>query len=359
MANETARLDALKKVLGSKDKFPYLATDLVNIRYITGFTGTYARLVVDENKSYLISDSRYEEYARAILPGPIEFILQGNNPFAALKKALAGMKKRRLFVEEHNMPLSYFLSIKKELRGVTVIPGGDEINRIRMIKDDDEIGCLREAARITDNCMSHLAGFIKPGMIEWDVAVEIEFFFRRNGCRKSSFDAIVASGGGSSMPHYETSMAKKILNDDVIIIDMGCEYRGYNSDLTRTIFMGSVDSFLREIYSIVRDAQAKAVSLAGPGVTTGRLDREARDYIRKKGFGKHFGHSLGHGLGLEVHELPAVKAGNIRLKKNMVITIEPGIYLPQRGGVRIEDMVLITENGCEALTRFSRDFVVI
>ena len=195
-------------------------------------------------------------------------------------------------------------------------------------------------------------------MTEWDISLEIEFFFRRNGCTKSSFDSIVASGAGSSMPHYETSMTKKIRNGDVLLIDMGCTYQGYNSDLTRTLFIGSIDPFMKTIYGIVRRAQEAACASVRPGITTGELDSVAREIISHKGFGPNFGHSLGHGLGLEVHEGPRLSPkSETVLEPGMVTTVEPGIYVPDFGGVRIEDVVIIREKGCEVLTRARRDLI--
>jgi len=258
------------------------------------------------------------------------------------------------------MTLGQFSEIKSALRGVKVSGIEGIVNRLRMVKDAEEIEYLRRAAELADQCYSHLIGMIKPGITEWDVAVEIEFFYRRNGCRKSSFDAIVASGSGSSMPHYETSMKKRIEPGDILLIDMGCNYEGYNSDLTRTLFVGRVDPALETIYTIVREAQQMAVDAVCPGITTGRLDSIARDHIAQAGYGEYFGHSLGHGFGLEVHELPAVRtSGEEILRKNMAITIEPGIYVPGHGGVRIEDMVLVTARGNELLTRSSKEIIVI
>ncbi|OHD64005.1 MAG: hypothetical protein A2176_15955 [Spirochaetes bacterium RBG_13_51_14] len=353
------RLKKLAATLKKKGPLPYLITDLVNIRYLTGFTGTYAYLVVDRDRSYFISDTRYEEYARSILPKSVEFVLQKNEFLESLKTILKKAGIRELFLEEHATPLSVYRSMKKGLRGVKLSPGGDVVNEIRMIKHPDEIEILRQAAAKTDACVRHLKGIIRPGVSEWDIAVEIEHFYRKNGCRKSSFDSIIASGPGSSMPHYATSLTKKIMKGEVILIDMGCEYSGYNSDLTRTMFVHSIDPALERIYRVVRAAQEAAVRAVRPGITTGELDAVARDSITGAGYGDRFGHGLGHGIGMEVHEMPAVKKGDLKLMKNMVITIEPGVYLPGIGGVRIEDMVAVTAAGCEVLTKSSKDITVI
>lgn len=343
----------------SKGFLPYLVSDLKNIEYLTGFTGSYARLLVDGGISYFISDSRYEEYARGILPDTVRFVLQKEDPHLLLRSILEEGGRKSLYLEEHSLQLSEYLRLKAKLRGVRLLPGGDEVNGIRIVKDPEEIRILREAAQITDRCFEQLIDLVRPGMTEWEIAVEIELFYRRNGCRKTSFDTIVASGKGSSMPHYQTSMKKRVKKGDVLLIDMGCEYRGYNSDLTRTVFVGSITPFFEKIYLTVLSAQLAACEAVKPGVATGRLDAIAREIIESEGHGERFGHSLGHGVGMEVHELPAVKSGDFRLRKNMAITIEPGIYIPGRGGVRIEDMVLVTERGRELLTRSSKDIIVI
>jgi Xaa-Pro aminopeptidase len=354
------RLNRLKSILRRELKFPYFIPSLVNIKYLTGFQGSFAYLVVDEDRVFFISDSRYEEYARSILPSSVVFVLQENDFSETLKNVVKGIGKGELYLEEHSLFLSNYLLMKRDLRGIKLVPGGDVVDRLRMIKDEDEISSIRKAAEITDACFKHLLGIIRPGIIEWDIAVEIEYFYRKNGCSGASFDSIVASGKGSSMPHYATSMVKKIERGDMLLIDMGCVYEGYNSDLTRTVFMTSIEPAFERIYSIVREAQKAALERVRPGVLTGSLDGTARGIITDAGYGKTFGHSLGHGLGLEVHELPAVKSkGDIRLRKNMVITIEPGIYIPESGGVRIEDMVLVTSNGGEVLTTSPKDITVV
>ncbi len=357
---KSKRLKRLTDTLSGEGRLPYCISSLINIQYLTGFQGTAACLIVNEGESFFISDSRYEEYARSILPRSLEFVLQTSTLAHSIREVMKRLDSRRLFLEEHSLTLSSYLLLKKELRGITLKPGGDAVNHLRLTKDDNEIAALKKAAAITDRCVSHLLSMIRPGITEWDVAVEIEYFYRTNGCRKTSFDSIVASGSNSSMPHYTTSPTKRIQRGDILLIDMGCVYDSYNSDLTRTIFVNSIEPEFKRIYEIVRQAQEKAIDRARPGVLTGTLDGMARDHITQAGYGDAFGHSLGHGVGLEVHELPAVRsAGDVRLRKNMVITIEPGIYLPERGGVRIEDMVLITPHGCEVLTRSSKKMTVV
>ena len=357
--NYLDRMTKLRKNLSDSEKFPYLISDLVNIKYLTGFNGSYAYIIIGKKYTCFITDSRYEEIATSLLDSKTDLVLQKTDLFNTVKEYLPKHEKI-LFIEEHSAPLSFFMSLKKTLKGVKVIPAGDDVNSLRMVKDKEEIILLNKAANIVDECFLHILKFIKTGITEWDISNEIEFFFRKNGCRKSSFPSIVASGAGSSMPHYETSMKKKIKYGDTILIDMGCEFSGYNSDLTRTLFMGKIDKNIEKIYAVVRNAQETALAKIKPGMLSGDADALARDVIAQEGYGEFFGHSLGHGVGLEIHELPALKkGGGIKIPVNSVLTVEPGIYLPGKGGVRIEDTCLITEKGCEALTRSPKDFIII
>ncbi len=354
------KLDKLRKRLEREERLPFLILDLVNIRYLTGFEGSSALLLMTKDGDYFISDSRYEEYARSIIPADMEFVLLKGPCERTVGRILKRKRVKRLFVEDHSATLFQAGLLAKAIAPVSLCEGGSPANELRMEKGPQEIEAIRAAVDLADSCFSHLLSIVRPGLIEWDVSIEIEYFYRKNGCRKSSFDSIVASGPGSSMPHYITSMTRRIEKGDALLIDMGCEFRGYNSDLTRTIFVNSVDDDLRRIYGIVRDAQERAIEFVRPGVRCGELDAVARGLIAEAGFGKFFGHSLGHGVGMEVHELPAVKTGSrTRIGKNTVITVEPGIYIPGRGGVRIEDVVLVTDGGSEILTKSSKDIHIV
>ncbi|MCX7678107.1 MAG: Xaa-Pro peptidase family protein [Spirochaetes bacterium] len=354
------RIQKLVRALKKAKKLPYLISSISNIFYLTGFKGSYGYLLVDEENSFFISDSRYEEYAISIMPPSVSFVLQKNGFPDTLRHLLQSRKIKKIYLEEHSVTLSSYYSLKENLKGITLLRGGDEVNSIRVRKDREEIAILKKAAQITDQCMEHLINFIKPGITEWAIATEAELFYRTHGCAKTSFPTIIASGAGSSMPHYATSMNKIIQPGDALLIDMGCTYEGYNSDLTRTIFIGSVDETIKKIYSIVLEAQIAAIDAIRPGVTAGKLDRIARSIIAHHGFADSFGHSLGHGVGIDVHEIPALKSkSNVRLWDGTVVTVEPGIYIPGKGGVRIEDMVLVTEKGYEILTKFTKEIVVI
>lgn len=353
------RLTKLKKNLRKTSKYPYLVSNLTNIYYLTGFEGSYGNLVIDNERSFFITDSRYTEYAQSILPESIEIIQQKTDFFATLIDVFKIIHKKNLYVEQ-SISFADYLLLKKQLKNFKILTGDNEINSLRMIKDESEVEIIRKAVALTDMCFSHLLKIIKPGMLEWDIAVEIEYFYRKNGCRKSSFDSIVASGKGSSMPHYITSMTKKIEYKDILLIDMGCTFNGYNSDLTRTVFIGNILPDFKKIYSIVRNAQEEAIAIVRPGIIAENVDKTARNVIKKNGYDRAFGHSLGHGVGLEVHENPGIRKGNkFRLKKNIPFTVEPGIYIPDKGGVRIEDVVIVNNNGCEILTASSKEIIII
>ena len=354
------RLEQCIRQLREEGHLPYLISSLKNIKYLTGFAGSYGYLLLADDKTFFISDSRYEEYAQSILPSGVTFILQQKDIYTEIKKLCAASPVQKLFLEEHSVPLSSYFELARELSGIELLPGGDVVNRLRIVKDESEIELLRRAAQLTDECVTHLVNTIRLGITEWDIAVEIEYFYRTRGAAGTSFETIVASGAGSSMPHYKTSMTKKIEHGDAILIDMGCMLDGYNSDITRTFFMGEVPQGLDDVYSIVYQAQAAGVKAVCAGALCGDVDLAARSVIAAAGFGERFGHSTGHGVGLDVHEFPAVKKdGAAVLEPGSVITVEPGIYIPGEGGVRIEDMVLVARGGCEVLTHSSRELLVL
>ncbi|MCU0822024.1 MAG: Xaa-Pro peptidase family protein [Spirochaetes bacterium] len=353
------RLEKLKRNLAKKDAFPYFVANIINVGYLTGFKGTYGNLLIDRDRTIFITDPRYEEYAGTVLPDSVELFVQRQNLFLTIKDALKSIRQKKLHFEPL-ISVASFNAIKKDLNGIRLIAAEDEVSPIRATKDTGEIEIIKKAVAIADGCFNHLLNIVKPGMLEWDISLEIENYYRKNGCRKSSFDTIAASGKGSSMPHYSTSMTKRVEHGDMLMIDMGCEYNGYNSDLTRTVFIGKITPEFKKIYDIVKTAQTSAIEAVRAGVTAGALDRVARKVIEDKGYGGCFGHGLGHGIGLEVHEMPSLKTGSrYRIKKDTVFTIEPGIYIPESGGIRIEDVVRATGSGCEVLTGSSKDVIII
>lgn len=234
-----------------------------------------------------------------------------------------------------------------------------DISKIRMIKDIDEIDKIKIACKIADSAFNHIVGFIKEGISEKIIENELVRFIKQEGGQKESFDTIVASGFRGALPHGKAS-EKIIKSGELITLDFGVKYNNYCSDITRTVALGSCSHELNYIYNIVKTAGDAAIKSAKPGITLGDLDFEARNIIEKEGYGQYFGHNLGHGLGIQVHEYPAVSPNNSELlEEGMIVTIEPGIYLPDVGGVRIEEDILITKQGCIKLTNSTRDLIVI
>lgn len=242
---------------------------------------------------------------------------------------------------------------------VQLVPASGMIEVLRQVKDADEIDKIKKACEITDKAFEYILGYIKPGISEIDIANTLDFKMREFGASGISFDTIVASGKRSAMPHG-VATDKLIANHELITIDFGCYYQGYCSDMTRTVAVGQVDSTLEKIYQIVYDANRMVQEALKPGMTGQELDAIARDYIEGQGYGKNFGHSLGHSIGLEVHEAPMAgpNSKNV-LKADQFITDEPGIYLENLGGVRIEDDLLIHEDGNEYITKSPRELIVL
>jgi Xaa-Pro aminopeptidase len=354
------RAMSARSALRAEGLLPFLVTNPVNVKYLTGFDGSYGSLVLTEDLIIFITDTRYDEYAHTLLGDTCKIVIQRESVYKTIGEICKKADIKKLFIEDGYITCLFKETLSNTIEDIDIIGGGDKIDMMRAVKDDEEISTLWKAAKITNDCVQFICDNVKTGMTEWDLAVAIENFYRTHGCRRSSFDTIVASGPESSMPHYIPSMDKKIMSGEPLMIDMGCLYSGYNSDLTRTFFMGSVSDEFATVYETVLEAQIKAVEAVRPGIRTGDLDAVARNHIADKGYGHLFGHSLGHGVGLEVHEQPTIKRdGEGILKSGMVITIEPGIYLPGKGGVRIEDMVLVTNDGGEILTSCAKDCTVI
>jgi Xaa-Pro aminopeptidase len=258
---------------------------------------------------------------------------------------------RRLGYEERHLSHDAYLYLKKAFKGkVKLLPAQSLIEELRQTKDSDEIAKISKAVAIAIKAFKFARSLIRPGIREIEAAAELERFIRYNGAYSSSFDIIVASGPNSSYPHHVTS-ARRIRKDEPVLIDMGVDYQGYKSDLTRVFFSGKIDKFQASIYNIVLEAQERALNEIKPGIATRKIDTAARQHIENRGFGGFFSHSCGHGAGLEVHEKPSLSSkDNNKLSPGMVFTVEPGIYLPGRFGVRIEDMVLVTKTGCSILS---------
>ncbi len=266
------------------------------------------------------------------------------------------LKIMKLAFEKNDLTYSEFEKYESEL-SCSFIPKEGYTEKIRLLKTAEEITILQEAATIADEAFSYILTKIRPGVREIEIANELEFFMRSKGADSSSFDIIVASGYRSALPHGVAS-EKEIQNGELVTLDFGALYKGYCSDITRTVAVGKINDELKEIYQTVLDAQLKGVTDIKAGITAKEADALTRDHIKSKGYGDYFGHSTGHGLGLEVHEMPGLSyRSETILEPGMVVTVEPGIYVPGVGGCRIEDDIVITENGCNILTKSSKELI--
>ena len=347
--------DKMKKE--NKEIEGFLVTNLKNLNYLSGFDGEGAALIGVSGKNYLLTDSRYTEQAQKESP---DFKIITDEPkkknarILALKKILEKNKIKKIAFESNNLSYADFKKYSESFESTEFLPTENIIEKIRMIKDKEEIIKIKKAAQITTESLKDVFEIIKPGIRELDIASELAYTMRKKGAQKEAFETIVVSGERSSLPHGKPS-EKKITEGELIIIDVGANYQNYNSDITRTIIMGNENEKQKEIFSIGLEAQKAALEFLKPGVKCKEVDSVARGIIEKKGYGEYFGHGLGHGVGLDIHELPRVSfSDDTVLLPGMVVTIEPGIYLPGVGGVRIEDSVLITESGYEILTWFPK-----
>ncbi|MBU7593470.1 M24 family metallopeptidase [Metabacillus halosaccharovorans] len=333
-------------------------TSSYNRRYMTGFTGTAGVAVISEEKAVFITDFRYTEQAAKEIEG-FE-IVQHTGPIVeevATQVDKLGIK--RLGFEQDHVTYQTYTAYKNALKNTEFIPVSGAVEKLRLIKSPSEIKILKEAAEIADAAYKHILTFVKPGLKEIDVANELEFFMRKNGAVSSSFDIIVASGYRSALPHGVAS-EKEIEKGDFVTLDFGAYYKGYCSDITRTFAVGEPSDELKNIYSVVLEAQLRGMNGIKPGMTGKQADALTRDYIKDQGYGEYFGHSTGHGLGMEVHEGPALSfRSDTILEPGMVVTVEPGIYVAGLGGVRIEDDTVITANGNESLTHSPKDLIIL
>ncbi len=348
----TSRIKRAERIVGNFGKEgidSLLVTRPANIFYLSGFRSSDAALFITKNKRFLITDSRYELEAKKNIKGFNIEIVDGSF-FDLIRNLVKSVKVRRLGFEYRYLSYGEHAEIKKRLTGVELVPVIKMVEDSRVIKDPEEIALIKAAVLILKNAVTYFKSILKPGLSEIDLAVQMEYFIMAASGERSSFEIIVASGSNSAFPHARPT--KRVIKpNDMVLLDLGVNYDGYNSDLTRMFFLGKINHKSEKLYDIVKEAQRRSIKAIRPGAKISRIDSIARDFIRKKGFGDNFGHALGHGIGLEVHEAPAVSSKNhAELKPGMVFTIEPAVYLSERGGIRIEDMVLVTRKGCEILT---------
>ncbi len=329
-----------------------------NRQYLTGFTGSSGYVLVASQETVLLTDSRYMEQARRQTSG-VNVMLHARNFLETLRSQCRRLGVTRLGFEPEAVTYRTFENLTQSLPEVSLVPVPPVVETARQIKDAGELSAIQEAARIADAAFEHILNVIRPGLSERDVALELEIFMRKMGASGVSFDTIVASGERSALPHGVAS-DRIIQAGEFVKMDYGCLYRGYASDITRTVAVGQPSARHREIYEIVLDAQLTALSGIRAGLTGHEADQLARNRIVAAGYGDNFGHSLGHGLGLVVHEMPRLAQHSTDvLQEGMVVTVEPGIYVPGFGGVRIEDDIVVRANTCERLTHAAKDLIVL
>jgi Xaa-Pro aminopeptidase len=347
----------LRKKLQKQKVDGILITDLLNVKYLTGFTGSSGYAVITKRDAMFVTDFRYQEQARHEVKGFKTRIERGERA-GEIKELTDECGIKRLGFEDHNMTFGFYNKLSK--KKIRLKPLNSTVESMRLIKSPEEIECIKKAVTRAERAFRKLLPFVKPGITERKLALKLEEFLKEEGCKTIPFGVIVASGFMSALPHARPTN-RIIKSGDLIVFDWGGEYEGYYSDMTRTVVInGRSISKQREIYSIVSDAQQKALESVRTDIKATVIDAAARNYIKQNGYGDNFGHGTGHGVGLAVHEKPYIswRSKDI-IEENMVFTIEPGIYLPGFGGVRIEDMVAVTKTGAEVLTGLPKKFKVI
>lgn len=321
-----------------------------NYRYLTNFTGEEAELILTaQGDRVLLSDSRFKDQIKHQAPGELKVVMQTMDNIQEIAKQLKLLPVKNVLVEGEFITATQFEALKAACPDLNFVLSAELVEKARTVKDKMEVAALQKAIAISMESFKGILPMIKPGVSEREVGAKLDYLFKINGGDGPSFETIIASDYRGSWAHGVAS-DKKIQNGELIVIDFGSFYNGYAADITRTVALGQVEPELQKIYEIVLEAQKRGIEAAVAGNTGADIDRAARDYIKEQGYGQYFGHGIGHGIGLEIHELctPAMPYQKEVMKDNMAITVEPGIYLPDRGGVRIEDDILI--NGSQPIT---------
>jgi Xaa-Pro aminopeptidase len=343
-------LDAIRKKLEAEDADAFICYSYPNYRYLSGFTGSLGIVIVTLSKAVIISDFRYRTQIEEEVSG-FDYAEIKGPPEETVLSQITELKISKLAFETAHLTYKHYAQLKM-IDTLELVPTENWVEDLRIIKTTDEIDLIEKAASITDTAIEEIARKIKPDITEKQAANRINNFIRSCGGKKEAFDLIVAGGPRSAMPHAQPT-DEPIQRGQPIVIDIGAEFEGYNSDLTRTLWLDKIDEpQVLEIYEIVDRAQATAIAAIKPGMACKAIDAIARDIIADAGYGDCFGHGLGHGVGLEVHEQPTIsRLGKGEIKPGMVFTVEPGIYIPNVGGVRIEDLIVVTDDGCRALSK--------
>ena len=347
MKSRKMRLSSLQASLQSD---AVLITSYENYRYYSGFCGSNCALIITKERKFLITDGRYTEQAKAQAP-EFEIILQSGSMASSICRVIEENKLCSIDYETSKMTDFEINALKSGAKNVVWHPIADFAIFTRAVKDIDEIECIRRAVEISDRAFAKLLPEIQVGMTEREVSARLEYYMALFGSERPAFETISASGVRSSLPHGAPT-DKKLQNGELLTLDFGACFNGYMSDITRTIALGKADETLISVFDTVLDVQRKCICAVKPGTAAKELDLLQRELFEKAGFSQYICHSLGHGVGLEIHEAPTVsRLSETILAPGMVITIEPGLYIPNLGGVRTEDTVLVTDTGFEVLTK--------
>ncbi|MDR3270607.1 MAG: Xaa-Pro peptidase family protein [Peptococcaceae bacterium] len=356
--SDQSRIARLRRVMEADPLEGFVVFNPVNVRYLSGFTGTSGVLLITANQAVLLTDSRYLEQAEA-QAGECQIVDIAGNQLRALESLIMAAQVETLAFEEDYLSFAAYGQMTQMIPGKRWLSRSELILRMRMVKDDEEIKRIRQAVAIADASFAQLLTGLKAGQREEEIALALEWYMRQAGASARSFDFIVASGWRSAMPHGVAS-TKELADGELLTLDFGAVYAGYCSDITRTLCLSRADDRQRAIYEIVLAANRAGIAALKPGISGREADAAARCVITEAGYGEQFGHGLGHSLGLEIHERPNLNRSEEQLlEPGMLVTVEPGIYLPGWGGVRIEDLVLVTQDGCEVLTQAPKEFIII
>jgi Xaa-Pro aminopeptidase len=354
---EEMRIQQIQAIVNEQTLGGILVFSLENIRYLTGFSGSEGYLLTGKDANLLLVDSRYITQAQEETHDCR--VILTDKGIKGVATQIAALGWRRLGFEAQRVSVDLFEQLQENLQETEMVPIKNELERLRGLKGDEEITLIKKAVQIAEEAWQKVLGMVKPGTKEDELALELEYCMKKGGAEGIAFDIIVAAGSRTAFPHAQPT-TRPIEEGNFVLFDFGARYRGYYCDESCTVVAGRATEEQKRIYTIVKGAHDKALEQVKPGVRLAEIDAAARDYINQAGHGEHFGHGTGHGVGLAVHEWPAVgKDSRDVAEAGMVFTIEPGIYIPEWGGVRIEDMVLVTPDGCEVLTAIPKDLMIV
>jgi Xaa-Pro aminopeptidase len=365
-----SRIARIAKRLEAEGPDALIVTNMINLRYLTGFTGTNGYLLVWQSGARFYTDGRYSiQAAEQVTDAEVQICSSLAEVTAALSEAASGLGLKKVGYEAAEVTMVSRRGGWEPPAGLDRLQAafGDSelvqttrwVEALRAVKDPQEVELIATAARIADEAFGYILDRVKPGITERELALDLEFHMRQSGAEAMSFDPIVAAAERSALPHARPT-DNPVQTGHFLLFDFGCIAGGYCSDMTRTVHVGPPDDRHREIYSLVSEAQAAGLETVGPGVACGEVDRVVREIIAAAGHAEHYPHGLGHGVGMEIHEDPSLKVGvTTQLEPGHVVTVEPGVYIEGWGGVRIEDLVVVTERGIHRLSTARKDLIVL